>query len=104
MVCANILLVEPSYRKKNFPTISPKNRQVINRATKRAHREPRPIHTPKASTVKLREGPPDSPENAGEGGNTQSQSTLILIGGIFEGKNKNSSKPNRIPLFGAVRS
>ncbi len=80
-------------KKKNFPTISTKNRQVINRATKRAHREPRPIHTPITSTVKPREGPPDIPENAGEGGNTHGQSTPILIGRLLKVKTKTAASP-----------
>jgi hypothetical protein len=72
--------------------MNPKNRQVISSATKRAHREPRPIHTPKTSTVKNREGPPTAQGTWGEGGNTQSQSTLILIDGIFKGK-KTAASP-----------
>jgi hypothetical protein len=46
----------------------PENRQVIGRAAKRAHREPRPIHTPKTPTVSDRESPPDSPGGMRGGG------------------------------------
>ncbi len=62
----------------------PGNRQVIGSATKWAHREPRPIHTPKTPTVKNRECPPDGPGGmGGGGGDTQGQSTLMLLGKTF---------------------
>ncbi len=55
------------------------NGQVISSATKRAHREPRPIHTPKTPTDKNREDPPTAQGEWGEGGgHTQGQSTLII--------------------------
>jgi hypothetical protein len=44
--------------------------QVFSSATKWAHREPRPIHTPKTPTDRNREDPPDSPGGTGGGGNT----------------------------------
>jgi hypothetical protein len=49
----------------------PENRQVIGSATKWAHREPRPIHTPKTPTVRNRKCPPDGPGGmGGRGGDT----------------------------------
>jgi hypothetical protein len=76
--------------------MNPENRQVISSATKWAHREPRPIHTPKIPTDRNREGPPDSPGGmgGGGGGDTQGQSTLMLTSETFKGKN--GSKPDSV--------
>jgi hypothetical protein len=82
--------------------MNPKNRQVISSATKRAHREPRPIHTPKTSTVKNREGPPHSPVNVGGGGEHPEPEHTDFKDGIF--KEKNGVKPNSIPLLGTESS
>ncbi len=58
------------------------NGQVISSATKWAHREPRPIHTPTHQQTETGKTPPDSPGGMG-GGHTQGQSTLIIEKQIF---------------------
>jgi hypothetical protein len=104
MVRADILVVKPAYR-KSFPIMHPENGQVISSATRWAPRDPCPIHTPKTPTVKKRESPPDSPgDMGGGGGDTQGQSTLMLISGICkEKRKKNGSKPDNVQLFGDER-
>jgi hypothetical protein len=63
------------------------NGQVISSATKWAHREPRPIHTPKTPTDRNNREDPPPPTAHGEwgegGGNSQGQSTLIIDTQIF---------------------
>jgi hypothetical protein len=56
-----------------------KSGQVISSATKWAHREPRPIHTPTHQQTETGKTPPDSPRGMeGGGGHIQGQSTLII--------------------------
>ncbi len=64
----------------------PENRQVNSSATKWAHREPHPIHTPKTPADKNREEPPTPRGHGGRGGDTQGQSTLMFVSGNFKGK------------------
>jgi hypothetical protein len=104
VVCANILLVKPSYCKELSYHESQKqagHQQSYQAGTQGA----RPHSYTQNINYQTQGRPPRQPrERGGRGENTQSQSTLILIGGIFKGKNKNGSKPNRIPLFGTERS
>ncbi len=75
---------------KNFPTMSPKNRQVPPSGHTVSHA---PFTHPKHQQSNTGRAPPTAQGTWGEEGNTQSQSTLILIGGIFIGKNKTAASP-----------
>ncbi len=75
--------------------MNPKNRQVISSATKWAHREPRPSHTPKTPTDRMTEtgkAPPIAQGEWREGGETQGLSKLMLISGTFKRK-KTAASP-----------
>ena len=54
------------------------NGQVISSATKWAHREPRPIHTPTHQQTKTGRTPPTAQGEWGEGGHNGGQSTLNI--------------------------
>ncbi len=66
---------QASLLQERFPIVLPENRQVIGNAIKRAHREPRYHQLSKAGNA-----PPTAQRGRGGGGDTQGQSTLMLIG------------------------
>ncbi len=69
MVCASIFVVKPAYR-KSYPSMHTENGQVISSATKWAHREPRPIHTPKHQQTETGKTPTTAQGAWGEGEDT----------------------------------
>jgi hypothetical protein len=78
------------------------NGQVISSATKWAHKEPRPIHTPKTPTDRNREDTPTAQGAWGEGGRHPGPEHTDIEKQIF--KRNKQHRSDSVELLGAERS
>jgi hypothetical protein len=78
MVCANIFVVKPAYRERAFLVCIPKMGRSSAVPPSRHTGSHAPFIHPKHHQIKQGRPPRQSRGNGGRGGNTQSQSTLII--------------------------
>ncbi len=104
MICANLLLVEPSYRKKRLSYHKPQKQAGHQQGHQAGTQGATPHSYTQNINCQTQGRPPRHPRERGGGGQHPQPEHTDFDRQTFESKNKNGSKPNRIPLFGAERS